>query len=156
MGTDIYLEWKGQGKDEWKQQVETGNGYLRASIHMTNENALLRMLFPPQYWDSNSKEPYDFKGNWHIMLKLCGEYCAAVLQSRDLEVQGSQAESIKQRQKIEEALKNLGAKFVCGKPPEGLDGFRFAVSWANWLIEFFELGMKKQAEGLEPYPLISW
>ena len=62
MGTDIYLHWDNQNDEEKDKQI-TGysighgyTGYLRASIGMTQENQLLRMIFPDQYWQHEIPE----------------------------------------------------------------------------------------------------
>ena len=62
MGTDIYLHWDNQNDVEKDKQI-TGysighgyTGYLRASIGMTQENQLLRMIFPDQYWQHEIPE----------------------------------------------------------------------------------------------------
>ena len=62
MGTDIYLHWDNQN-DEAKEKQITGFsighgnvGYLRASIGMTQENQLLRMIFPEQLWEGQIPE----------------------------------------------------------------------------------------------------
>ena len=62
MGTDIYLNWDKQTKKEKDEQITGWSinkgdvGYLRASIGMTQENQLLRMIFPDQYWQHEIPE----------------------------------------------------------------------------------------------------
>jgi hypothetical protein len=68
MGTDIYMYYKNMTKE--KKEAQTGSmlysgnvGYLRASIGMREENALLRNIFPDEYWHAHKKMAYDFIGN---------------------------------------------------------------------------------------------
>lgn len=70
MGTDVYLTWDKMTKKEEKDQmtgfsISSGDkGYLRASISMTNENALLRSVFPDN-WEEEKE--YDFKNPKNMM-----------------------------------------------------------------------------------------
>jgi hypothetical protein len=169
MGTDIYLEWNEKTEAEDKQQSEAcltiaggDAGYLRASIHMLNENAVLRLLFSAKYWNSRSKDEYDFKGNYPMLEQLAVKYILSSISGNEMtvteELDTNRASLKKSGQAISQALKALeqvanGSLQICNGETEGLAD---AVEWLNSLFQFFSLGMWKQEEGLKPYPYISW
>ena len=84
MGTDIYLHWDHQDDIQKDKQItgfsiDHGNvGYLRASIGMTQENQLLRMIFPEKFWQGEiskaDKCEYCQGDGWNETRKEeCGE-----------------------------------------------------------------------------------
>lgn len=157
------MEWKGKTKaDEQKQitgfSINAGDqGYLRASIHMVRENALLRMLFNVHlYWDQHLKRPYDFKGHYEALHELGMKYLLSVYTGSDFETiePGHLNKQTDKAEVIAAALKkmNLSGDIQTGK----IEDFRYAVMWLESLFAFFELGMELQDKGLEPYPYISW
>jgi len=163
MGTDIYMEWKGKSKQDSQKQltafsISAGNkGYLRASIHMQKENALLRMLFNVnKYWDKHEKAAYDFKGNFEILKELGFKYLTSVYMGIDFETTEKEhlEKQANQKKLIMAALKkmNIPGKIITNN----IQDFRFAVMWLESLFEFFELGIELQDKGFEPYPYISW
>ena len=66
MGTDIYLSWDKIKKKEKDNQctgfsINSGDaGYLRASIGMHQENAILRKIFPIEYWEGEGEMRFVF------------------------------------------------------------------------------------------------
>ena len=169
MGTDIYMEWQGKTEADNDKQMEailsvSGNvGYLRASIHMINENAVLRTVFPEKYWNERSKDEYDFKAGFEKLERLGIEYLQAVISGKEMEepegsnnlASGKQAAAA-----ISQALAKAGWKLggneqiqvYCGK----VEDFREAVEWLNEVFYFFEFGIRLQEKGLKPFPYISW
>ena len=163
MGTDIYMEWKDKTEENSQKQltgfsIDAGDkGYLRASIHMQRENALLRMLFNVnKYWDNHEKTPYDFKGNYEILKELGFKYIVSVYLGFDFET--TETEHLeKQRNQSKLILAALKKMEIQGKVMTfKLEDFRFAVMWLESLFQFFELGIKLQDKELDPYPYISW
>jgi len=170
MGTDVYLEWEGKTEEEQKAQytgwsIEGGFvGYLRASIGMARENAVLRLLFADKYWAKRSPEEYDFKGNFEMLNAIGFRYLLSVVTGKPFDIGEDKAEAMKPQH--EQALAVLGAVRQLGERlgasekmkvyVGGIDDFRSAVSWLNSLFSFFELGIEKQEAGLKPYPYISW
>ena len=163
MGTDIYMQWKGKTKEGSQKQltafsIDAGDkGYLRASIHMQRENALLRMLFNVnKYWDNHDKSPYDFKANYETLKELGFKYLVKTYMGVDFETtETSHLEKQMERNKlILQALKKIAiqSKVTTYK----IEDFRTAVMWLESLFQFFELGIELQDKGLEPYPYISW
>jgi len=79
MGTDIYLRWDKQSQADKKKQytgfsINSGDvGYLRASIGMTRENAILRIVFPDEYWEGK-KSSFNFTENGFKELQMIGIY----------------------------------------------------------------------------------
>ncbi len=163
MGTDIYLEWEGKTEQQKQQQAEDAfsieagsNGYLRASIHMHNENALLRKLFSVEYWEGESMEPYDFSANYSRALVLGAVYLAAETSGQNFPSEKPQ--TVEDRN-IDEIIKVLETKLdiqISEEDEDPLTRFRDAITWLNSLFAFFELGMNLQKEGKRPFPYISW
>jgi len=64
-----------------------GVGYLRASIGMSTENAVLRALFPEKFWDMTHEDfekggfPFDFMSeeDQRLLHRLAIQYFLAVL-----------------------------------------------------------------------------
>lgn len=161
MGTDVYLDWNGKSKeDQEKQQtgfsIDAGEvGYLRASIGMVRENTFLRALFPEKYWDNKTGKPirYEFtKEKYKILVKAGIAYIVSVLARKEVEtsVTRKQAEI---GNKIVSAIKSLGIGEVAKS--DSFD-FRYAIMWINSVWSFYELGMEKERENLEPKVYISW
>lgn len=158
MGTDIYLNWKGKTDDDEKKQItgysiEAGNvGYLRASIGMTDENAVLRAIFPDKVWESSNEngEVYDFKGNAVFLKSILKDYIAG----KDIDV-GDRLNKQKEMDKnIKKMFSGLGGFWMTStSDKEDLDRRKV---WAKSLIEFFELGIKLQEQGKKPRVYISW
>ncbi len=170
MGTDIYLNWEGKTQQDWDEQmtgwsIDAGSmGYLRASIGMLTENAVLREVFPEKYWTAGSTEEFDFKGGYALLTSLGFDYLASVFEGQQIELSEKAAREMDKQQKTAMAIhsailgvaEKLGAsgqmQLYMGRP----ELFSSAVNWLNSLFKFFELGMEKQEKGLKPYPGISW
>lgn len=163
MGTDIYMEWKGKSKEDSEKQntgfstTDGDIGYLRASIGMHNENVVLRLLFPNEYWDHKDEEapPYDFEKNWEKMVKLTMVYVIGILANKEFPEMEEMAETVKMQKDIMEKLKESGFGGDDIHMSKGLD-FISGIGWVNSLVEFFRMGCKLQEEGKKPYPYISW
>jgi len=167
MGTDIYLEWDGMTEEEKKAQytgfsIDAGRvGYLRASIGMVRENQVLREVFPNEYWDSEDSLPYDFKANYERVQEVGAKYLASILFDLPLADENSEAMNYA---KYGETINSLLCAIFNGGYQSGeykVDmsrklGIRYAVMWLNSLFDFFDLGYKKQEEGLNPRVYISW
>jgi hypothetical protein len=170
MGTDIYLNWEGKTQQDWDDQmtgwsIDAGSvGYLRASIGMITENAVLREIFPEKYWTAGSTDEFDFKGAYALLGKLGFEYLASVVEGTEMQLAGQAAKGIGEQQEtamaIHSAIMGVAESFgasgqlqvYMGKP----ESFSGAVNWLNSLFQFLELGIEKQKKGLKPYPGISW
>jgi len=154
MGVDVYLTWDGQTEEEREAQftgfsIAHGHvGYLRASIGMVLENEVLRTLFPEEYWELKEPLEYDFKKNWENLPFVLKKYFEAVLTG---ELTEEQKEQMEFGIAVAEAFKGEGEVSMSRSG----DILR-AVVWANSLIRFFRLGMRKQEEGKRPRVRISW
>lgn len=170
MGTDVYLEWNEKtNADEQKQVTGWGIGsgyvgYLRASIHMVQENALLRMLFPEKYWSKRSKEEYDFKANLRLLVDLGNKYLQSVENGTEMEmpeqVKHAVTEYKARNDAIVKAVQEAAIKTAPGAEVKlavgELEGMADAIKWLKSVVGFFKLGIQKQEQGLKPYPYISW
>lgn len=168
MGTDIYMRWNGMTKEDHVLQCrgfDIGSGacgYLRASIGMANENYVLRTLFGDDYWKSGKTQAYDFANAFSRMMELALSYLIACLTGSSLEENSEDASTEKSSGTlVVEALKKAGWSeggivFPGSPGSDPLIDLRYGIMWFESLIEFFELGMAKQKEGLTPYPMISW
>ena len=183
IGTDIYLHWKGQTKEEEKKQatgfaIDAGNvGYLRASIGMYNENALLREIFPKKYWEPTKKDlkvigkktyswdkehkeydieivPYDFKENFPKLKTLLSQYLLYNIEGVRLEHKDAKPQR-EMGKKIVELLGEAGFDKEQIFISEGGD-IETAIMFANSLLQFFWLGMDKQEEKKVVGIYISW
>lgn len=171
MGTDIYLTWDGQTETEKKAQytgysINAGNvGYLRASIGMETENAVLGEVFPLKiYWLGEDKEMkpdkegyirYDFKVGWAVLQVVAKKYLATCLFGipyKKNDVQVKHQEWFKRTMEVL-AQKEKFDKQIVGNIDDDLPS---AVLWLNSLYNFFYLGMEKQKAGLNPKIMISW
>jgi len=92
LGTDIALYWNGQTPGQKRRAyggINDGvNGSLHAAVHATNENIVLRHVFPMvPYWNQNGQSggrdyfgegmPYDFIRNKPLFAKWVSEYMKA-------------------------------------------------------------------------------
>jgi len=159
MGTDIYLCWNGMTKEDEEKQI-TGfditkgdKGYLRASIGMIIENLILREVFEEKYWESTDPLEYDFKTKCLELPFLLKKYLLTKIE----------IELIMERREIPENLREFLEKIdllELSKEPKLTSGMIkdivSTIKWANSLIDFFLLGIKKQEEGKNPKILISW
>jgi len=159
MGTDVYLEWNGKTeKDKEKQctgwSIDAGDaGYLRASIGMTTENAFLRALFPDEYWEAKGPLRYEFTEEGYKKLHMAGlVYLINSITGK--EIKHSKMEAYHELgNRITKMLGGLGFDEV---QKANSCNFRYAVMWLNSVFNFYELGMAKEKEGLEPKVYISW
>lgn len=163
MGTDVYLLWDKQTRAQKKKQYTGysinagGVGYLRASIGMEKENAILRELFPHEVWHSRQRrgEPYDFKQCWIVLQALAKKYLASCLFGMPIAKGSTQIEQEAWFKNVDEYL---AREFKFDKTLVGsLDNsLPSAVMWLNSLYQFIGLGIDKQEKGLKPRVLISW
>lgn len=182
MGSDVYLKWKGMNKKNSKDQItgwsiEAGNkGYLRASIGMHNENALMRNLFGNKIWEPEKKDlvtayydkkykcneeyvPFDFKKHYQEAVAYSVEYILAVANGVDIMHQDAKG----QREMGTTIVKMLtGAGFTQDQiRTGGIHGpdsneIGWAITWANSLLDFMRMGVALQEEGKNPGIYISW
>ena len=155
MGTDVYLRWNRQAKEEMEKQhegifsIDQGNiGYLRASIHMVDENTVLRMIFPDEYWQGGDEMEYDFNRNYKYLKPLLNSY----MKGEEIDI-GDRLDGLKKLSGgIIRAFENQGLQ-VRKPEPRSIQG---RVIWAKSLIQFFRLGIKLQKEGMNPRICILW
>jgi hypothetical protein len=154
MGSDIYLSWDKMSKADNKKQmtgfsIDAGKfGYLRASIGMINENKILRILFPDKFWRGKSMK-YDFKKNYGRLRQAGIAYLLANLFGIEMPLW---TEAIELGKLLTDKLQKAGFEVATSE----LTDYRYAVMWLDSLFDFFELGIKKQEENLNPKVIISW
>ena len=163
MGTDIFMEWDRQTEEASNKQIKSSMeidkgylGYLRASIGMTLENSILRVLFPEEYWRNTGKGlRFEFIEEKYAELLRAGYfYLSAIFLGREIKTEETEREKETQN-KILESFKNAGFSEDRVVSASGLD-FRDAVVWINSVFEFYELGMELEKKGLNPKVYISW
>ena len=153
MGTDVYLIWDGMTEEEKDAQsarfsIAAGRvGYLWASMFMLRENQILCELFPSEYWISSEPLPYDFEANYEKVLSLGAKYILTILY--ELSWPSENNKSMKAVKTRERPLNDSSMSFINTRVAKKLD-FRRAISWLNSLFDFFDLGLRKQREGLNP------
>lgn len=168
MGTDVYLTWKGMTDGDREKQctgfsIAAGNiGYLRASIGMATENAVLRALFPARFWEMAAEDrergglPFDFvsEENQRLLDSLAVQYLLAVLTGKKV--------SHPAHEKVE-ALHGMVLKALASPEMEGMRiktsgplDLASAVTWLSSLCEFYGLGYSLQEQGKEPRVRIIW
>lgn len=171
MGTDIYLTWDGQTKQEKDAQItgysiNAGNaGYLRASIGMQTENSALGEVFPTKtYWlgedeklkpDKEGFIAYDFKVGWAVLQVVAKKYLATVLFGIPYKKNDIQIEKETWFKRVSEMLTAKG-KFDKVEISTLEEDLPSAIMWLNSLYGFFYLGLEKQKKGLNPKVMISW
>ena len=160
MGTDIYLSYKGMTKNDKKAQytgwsIDAGKfGYLRASIGMATENAVLRMVFPNEYWEEDKPKRFHFTEDVYKKLHAIG---LLYLRQNLIGTPIKNSEHEKHTEVFKELFKQLAENLEADEIVEGnIDCFRSAIMWINSLFSFYELGMEKEKEGKEPKVYISW
>jgi hypothetical protein len=159
IGTDIYLSFDKQTKKEKDAQItgfdiNAGKfGYLRASIGMTKENNVLRLLFPENFWHGGV-HLYDFESNFLQMMEIVLVY----LKDDKLPdpEQKNYREQLEHGNRVKEAVKSIIGDAVEIKLGADSEDMRFRVTWSKSLSEFFELGRKMQKAGRRPKVHISW
>ncbi len=168
MGTDVYLTWKGMKDSDRKKQrtgfsIDAGDvGYLRASIGMATENAVLRALFPARFWEMAAEDrqkggvPFDFmsEDNQRLLDTLAVQYLLAIVTGKEV--------SHPVHEKVE-ALHGMVLKALASAGSEGMRietagplDVGSAVTWINSLCEFYGLGYSLQEQGREPMVRIIW
>ena len=162
MGTDVYLSWKKMSKkDKDKQitgwEIDAGDkGYLRASISMTQENQLLRLVFPRKYWENTDEKPLRFIFDQKSLARcsVAGRFylAHAIMGTRMKE------EQLPNDGMLESVLKALGdAKFERIQAGTISDQDLFGkVTWIKSLFDFFAIGYEAETKKLEPTVDISW
>ena len=142
MGTDIYLTY-----DEQPEKYSCNDKeYIRAAIWMTEENTMLRIIFPEEVWKSSDDFPYDFDMNVEVLRDAAQDYALGVSSK----VTNAVAEKTKEM--IAEALEGLGTLEFGGDdltPDE-------KTEWLQTVISFFKRGWELQKAGKNPKIYISW
>jgi hypothetical protein len=118
---------------------------------MFQENCVLRLIFPPKYWEGN-KDEYDFIGNYPMIVKILKAY----LNGQDIE--NYQTEEGK---KGLDSQKDMGEAVINMLVKNGFENIIMSSDerskmWANSIVEFFKFGIKLQTDKKKPYPEISW
>ena len=192
MGTDIYLNWDKQSqKDRDKQStgfsIDSGDvGYLRASIGMTQENQILRLVFPEHIWNReipladrceycNGTNRNKAGDDWCEFCDGCGwkdkvsgfpfDFKSNIQKISVIgrtylahAIMGTrmQEEDTPNKAMLEMLKTAFGPK-VETKMSEADDGdFPFKVMWLNSLFAFCLLGIDLQNKNLNPKVDISW
>jgi len=161
MGTDVYMEWKGKSKEEKDKQstgfdIGSGDvGYMRASIGMSRENSILRVLFNKKFWESSKALRFEFTEKGFEGLQIFGLYYL-LSAIRGEEINNPQLEEQQaQGEKVIQMLKKLKWKDSQIVTSESCC-FRSAVMWLNSLFSFYELGLRLEEAKKEPKVYISW
>lgn len=143
MGTDIYL-WENHQKTDEEEQA-----YIRASIWMTEENGVLRIVFPEKYWDCEANE-FDFTDErMRVMTHALQNYLA---EDPDVRVDYVNETGVAVAKMLQLIAKESGSEFkVCSG--DDLD----KEVWARTVLEFFNKGRDLQEKtGKKPIVGISW
>lgn len=170
MGTDLYMTWKGMTDADREKQctgfsIAAGHvGYIRASIGMRTENAILRMLFPAEYWEMAGEDlekgglPFDFmaEGNQQLMDRLAVHYLLAVVTGKEVSHPDNRSademHGLLMKALASSGLEGLGMRIEAG----GRLSLGSAVTWLDSLVRFYGLGYSLQEQGKEPSVYISW
>lgn len=146
MGTDIYLYWDGSTEADHKKQItgfsiDAGNvGYLRASIGMREENAVLRKVFPNEFWWLTPKGKMMPEEE---MKKLPKE-----TQDRGPIYDFTNEKNVSN-------LHGAIRTYLSESMAESVD-LSGTIMWTHSLYRFYSLGCQKQREGKNPRVYISW
>jgi hypothetical protein len=175
MGTDVYLYWNEQTQAEKEKQyagfsINAGDkGYLRASIGMHEENAVLRNVFPAKFWNPDPKGDWtedqweNFKGfeyNFEKNIELLKESLKAYLLNKALPKPKQKKDKVLEAQSemhntITEIFKRMGATIASEETSKDEEK-KYKAMWAKSVMEFFKLGLELQESGLRPRVYISW
>lgn len=167
MGTDMYLSWSGMTKEEKDNRI-TGydigcgdKGYIRASIGMYNENAVLRALFP-DHWEGHGKGDYDEDGKPFDFLNKVNQrklhqLAIAYLLSKLTETEVHHPELAESEGIVKEIATILDKAFVKeAVHKDSNEELPYVIMWLNSLFQFYRLGCQKQEDGKKPRIYISW
>lgn len=174
MGTDIYLRWDDQSKQEKESQytgfsIRAGEvGYLRASIGMSEENGMLREIFPSIYW--NPPEPkglseeerkkywedyqdpeYDFVSRKEKNADAITRYIGG--ETLPFDMLKAYPELASMITGLKKAAKKSDFHVEC---KESEDDMTWRVEYAQEVVKFLTLGEQLQKEGRHPRVCISW
>jgi len=160
IGTDIYLEWDNIKKKEKEAQItgydigEGNKGYLRASIGMVTENTFLRGLFPTEYWEGKKKRYKFTEENYKKLIRAGLFYMFSSLLGKEIKIPETEFDKERGKNFIKMLSETFGDvdKMVFS---ENLD-FRYAIMWINSVFSFYELGLRKEKEKLNPKIRISY
>ena len=162
MGTDIYLSWEKMTKEDKEKRytgfsISSGNiGYLRASIGMHQENAILRKIFPVEYWEGDG-DPMRFKFNDKAMSKvsLYGRlYLAHAIMVIPIK---KDVENTPENKMLQTLLGSIGKSFDTIDTNEIADAdIFFKTTFMKSVFDFFEMGYQKEQKGLNPKIVVSW
>ena len=176
MGTDIYLYYDGQPKDDkvWEE------GYIRASIGMLNENYILRQLFPPEVWENENPKCPNCKGEGFInyvkeqkyswnekntkcekcekLFRLGTQYMYAEQRGKKL---GSKEEAgVAHGDAVMNAFSKMGFETHNVAKEEKAESVirhtEFCLDWLQSVFNHYKMGLEKEEAGLHPRVAISW
>jgi len=133
--------------------------YIRASIGMVEENALLCDIFPNKFWEEASDKglSYDFKLRFpenmkKLFMYVLGYYADGRAQDDKVLAQMSQLKkSITSMIGVVERTE--GAQVVMSGSSENFTG---RILFASSIINFLSKGVQLQEEGKNPTVYISW
>lgn len=137
MGTDVYLK---------EEKYEEELGYVRASIWMREENAVLRQIFDERYWGGGGYIEYDFDQNVELFKRVAKQYSEGEIRV------GNSTEMEKVMQAIDGALQRKGFESVKGE----INSDEERTEWLKNLVKFFKTGWELQKKGKKPKIYISW
>jgi hypothetical protein len=163
MGTDIFLKWDGMTEQERAQQLAASKvfaldagriGYLRAAIGMKRESALLRSVFPSNYWYNMTDKalPFDFRARLSVLNAGAKAYIRSVKQGIEPDLEDYALVPAMDRAPNDMAER---AGFQRAGGTEDLESDA-AKERLLEVAEFFQLGVRKQEAGLNPAVFISW
>ena len=141
MGTDVYLEWDDMAEDFKNAQekcafnIDAGRlGYLRTSVGMKSENEFLKSIFA-SHWESD------------------GEYKRFSFNQENFE---------KLKESLPDSKQNIRRHYgstmliqIDIGPKSNHPELEKQYIFYNSLIDFFELGMKKEKDGKNPKIYVS-
>ena len=161
MGTDIYLSWdKIKKKDKEKQytgySINSGDaGYLRASIGMHQENAILRKIFPIEYWEGEGEMRFVFNEKAMAKVSFYGRfYLAHAIMGVPIV---KDVENTPENAMLQAILKTIGKSFDSIDTSEIKESdIFFKTTFMKSVFDFFELGYRKEQKELNPKVYISW
>ena len=161
MGTDIYLSWDKIKKKEKNDQctgfsINSGNtGYLRASIGMHQENAILRKIFPIEYWEGEGEMRLVFNERAMSKVSFYGRlYLAHAIMGVPIV---KDVENTPENKMFQAIMKTIGKSFDSFETSEIKESdIFFKTTFMKSVFDFFELGYRKEQKELNPKVYISW
>lgn len=156
------MKWDGQTRAQKNKQYTGysinagGVGYLRASVGMETENAVLREVFPSEIWEKAGKYiAYDFNQGFAVLQMVAKKYLVTCLFGVPFEKTSAQVKNEQWVKELESFL-HVKGKFDKVEASTIDNELPSAVMWLNSLYQFFWLGIARQEKKLNPKVMISW